>query len=295
MTGNEAFSRVKIDALLRDVGWTLDDGISVLFEYTLPDGTRADYVLCDRAGRPLAVLEAKRASVDPIAAQDQGRHYAECLDVPFVFLSNGDEVWYLDRHEDAHARPVATVFSQDDLIRRRATRNTRRKLSDVATDMDIAGRPYQLECIETLCARIEQGRRKLLVEMATGTGKTRMAAALVKRLFEAGRITRVLFLVDRIELARQADEAFVDHLRDYPSYVLRGARELDHAKRITVATLQTLGNAYDRLSSGYFDLIVVDECHRSIYGLISDNQLGQHRQPTWPVARDPVVRPGRRA
>ncbi|KPQ18260.1 MAG: type I site-specific restriction-modification system restriction subunit HsdR [Rhodobacteraceae bacterium HLUCCO18] len=269
MSKSEAFSRVKIDALLRDAGWTLDDGTSVLYEYTLADGTRADYVLCDRAGRPMAVLEAKRTSVDPIAAQDQGRYYADLLDVPFVFLANGEEVWHLDRHVDAHARKVATVFSQSDLERRIAVRSVRRKLSDVDTDKAIAGRPYQLECIETLCTEIERGRRKLLVEMATGTGKTRTAAAFIKRLFEASQITRVLFLVDRIELARQAEEALVDHLSSYPSYILKGARGIDHAKRITVATLQTMVNEYDQLSSGYFDLIIVDECHRSIYGKFS--------------------------
>jgi len=105
--------------------------------------------------------------------------------------------------------------------------------------------------------------------MATGTGKTRTAAAFIKRLFEASQITRVLLLVDRIELARQADEALVDHLSSYPSYILKGARGIDHAKRITVATLQTMVKEYDQLSSGYFDLIIVDECHRSIYGQYS--------------------------
>ena len=97
----EAFARVKIDALLRDAGWDLTDGASVLFEHALADGTQADYVLCDRQGRPMAALEAKRASVDPIAAQDQGRHYAERLGVPFVFLSNGEEVRFLGRDQDA--------------------------------------------------------------------------------------------------------------------------------------------------------------------------------------------------
>ena len=126
MTGTtEAFSRVKIDALLADAGWELTDGTSVLFEHALGDGSRADYVLCDRAGQPMAVVEAKRASVDPIAAQDQGRHYAEQLDVPFVFLSNGDEVWFLDRDADAHARPIATFYSREDLERRVAARAVR--------------------------------------------------------------------------------------------------------------------------------------------------------------------------
>ena len=99
----EAFARAKIDALLKDAGWDVTDRASILFEHTLPDGTRADYVLCDRAGRPIASLEAMHAGIGPVAAQDQGRHYAEQLQVPFAFLSSGEEVWFLDRGTDAHA------------------------------------------------------------------------------------------------------------------------------------------------------------------------------------------------
>ena len=267
MTGTtEAFSRVKIDALLTDAGWDLMDGTSVLFEHGLGDGSRADYVLCDRAGRPMAVVEAKRASVDPIAAQDQGRHYAEQLEVPFVFLSNGDEVWFLDRDADAHARPIATIYSQEDLERRIAARAVRRALADVPIDRRIVDRRYQVDCVDTLSDEVTRGRRKLLVEMATGTGKTRTAAAFIKRLFEAGAVTRVLFLVDRIALAGQAEDAFTDHLREYPCHVLRPGRGFDRAKRITIATLQTMIAEYGGLSAGYFDLIITDECHRSIYG-----------------------------
>jgi type I restriction enzyme R subunit len=110
------------------------------------------------------------------------------------------------------------------------------------------------------------GRRKLLVEMATGTGKTRMAAALIKRLFEANAVTRVLFLVDRITLAHQTEEAFTEHLCEYPAYVLRAGRRFQDEKRITITTLQSMINLYRDYSSGYFDLIITDECHRSIYG-----------------------------
>ena len=267
MTGTtEAFSRVKIDALLKDAGWNLTDGVSVLFEHALPDGTQADYVLCDRSGRPLAALEAKRASINPVEARGQGCHYAGQLDVPFVFLSNGEEVWFLDRDTDAHARKISGFYSQDDLERRIAVRKVRRNLSSVAIDSKIVDRDYQIDCIESLSAEILRGRRKLLVEMATGTGKTRTAAALIKRLFEAGIVTRVLFLVDRIALAGQAEDAFTDHLRDYPCHVLRPGRGFDRAKRITIATLQTMIAEYRELSPGYFDLVITDECHRSIYG-----------------------------
>ena len=262
----EAFSRVRIDALLADAGWDLTDGVSVLFEHALSDGSRADYVLCNRAGRPMAVVEAKRASIDPLAAQDQGIHYATLLDIPFVFLSNGEEVRFLDRGRDAHAREIATFYSQEDMERRIAARSARREPADVPIDRKIVDRSYQIRCIEALSAQIALGRRKLLVEMATDTGKTRTAAAFVKRLFEAGAVTRVLFLVDRTALAAQAEDAFTDHLRDYPCHVLRPGRGFDRAKRITIATLQTMIAEYRALSAGYFDLVITDECHRSIYG-----------------------------
>ena len=214
----------------------------------------------------MAAVEAKRASISPVEAQDQGRHYAEQLGVPFVFLSNGEEVWFLDRETDAHARKIANFYSQDDLERRIAARRNRLDLSSVEIDRRIVDRDYQIACIEALSAEVSHGRRKLLVEMATGTGKTRTAAAFVKRLFEAGIVTRVLFLVDRIALAGQAEDAFNDHLRDYPCHVLRPGRNFDTSKRITIATLQTMITEYRSLSSGYFDLVITDECHRSIYG-----------------------------
>ena len=299
MTGTtEAFARVKIDALLADAGWNPTDGASVLFEYLLPDGTQADYVLCDRQGRPLAALEAKRASVDPILAQDQGCHYALELGVPFVFLSNGEEVWFLDRETDAHARRIAGFYAQDDLERRIAVRSLRRDLAAVEIDRKIVDRDYQIACIETLSAEVSRGRRRLLVEMATGTGKTRTAAAFVKRLFEAGSVTRVLFLVDRIALAGQAEDAFTDHLRDYPCHVLRPGRGFDRAKRITIATLQTMIAEYRDLSPGYFDLVITDECHRSIYGKWSgvlrhfdSLQLGLTATPCIAAEADEVADP----
>ena len=167
---------------------------------------------------------------------------------------------------DAHARRIAGFHAQDDLERRIAARRSRRDLSTAAIDRRIVDRDYQIACIEALSAEVARGRRKLLVEMATGTGKTRMAAAFVKRLFEAGLVTRVLFLVDRIALARQAEDAFADHLRNYPCHVLRPGRRFDRAKRITIATLQTMIAEFRALSPGYFDLVITDECHRSIYG-----------------------------
>jgi type I restriction enzyme R subunit len=263
---NEAYSRVLIDAQLADQGWDTQDSNNVRYEVTLADGSRADYVLCDRHGRSLAVIEAKRFSVNPGDAAGQAKRYAAQLDVPYVFLANGEEIRFWDWRREAHPHPVRTFFRQDDLERRAATVQVRRDTSSVAIDARIAGRDYQRDCIETLCREIGQGRRKLLVEMATGTGKTRTAAALIKRLFEANAITRVLFLVDRIPLAKQTEDAFIEHLPDFPAYVLRAGRRFQDEKRITITTLQSMVNIYRDYSSGYFDLVISDECHRSIYG-----------------------------
>lgn len=267
---NEAFARIKIDQLLKDTDWRLTDGISVRYEYPLDDGGRADYALFDRQGRALAVLEAKSTSVSLSAGETQGRRYADLLDVPFIFLSNGEEIWFCDKGQDAHFRKIETVFRQDDLARRKAARDIRRSPLDIPIDSRIAGgggRLHQSACIEAVCREIVNGRRKMLVEMATGTGKTRTAAALLKRLFEANWATRALFVVDRNTLAIQAEDAFAEHLPHLPCYrVPRTGRRFQDEKRVTIVTLQTLVNEYEKYSSGYFDLMVIDECHRSIYG-----------------------------
>ena len=265
-SNNEAFSRVRIDALLRAQGWDIENTNHVRYEYVLPDKTKADYVLCDRHGRSLAVLEAKRFSIQPIEATKQAADYAAQLGVPYIFLSNGKEILFWEWQTEAFPRPVKTLFKQDDLERRTATRAVRRDLRTTPIDEKIAGRDYQLACIETLSRGLVQGRRKMLVEMATGTGKTRTAAAFIKRLFEANAVTRVLFLVDRITLAKQTEDTFAEVLPDYPAYVLRTGRRFQDEKRITITTLQSMVNIYGDYSAGYFDLVISDECHRSIYG-----------------------------
>jgi len=266
MNNNEAHARILIDAQLAAQGWKIQDGSSVRYEVVLGDGTRADYVLCDRNGHSLAVIEAKRYSKNPADAAEQAKAYAQHLDVPYVFLTNGNDVLFWDWQREAYPHPVKAFFKQDDLERRHASLKLRRDILNVPIDLKIAGRDYQQACIQTACKEIKNGRRKLLLEMATGTGKTRTAAALIKRLFEANAITRVLFLVDRIPLAKQTEDAFAEHLPDYPAYVLRAGRRFQDEKRITITTLQSMINLYGEYSPGYFDLIISDECHRSIYG-----------------------------
>lgn len=263
---NEAFSRVVIDAQLADQGWNTQDPNSVRYEYMLQDGTRADYVLCDRYGRSMAVIEAKRFSISPGDAAEQAKAYAKQLGVPYIFLANGKEIRFWEWESQAYPRAVKTFFKQTDLEKRFATRQVREDPLSIPIDTHIVDRDYQKDCIDTLCQEIQQGRRKLLVEMATGTGKTRTAAALIKRMFQANALTRVLFLVDRIPLAKQTEDAFAEHLPDYPCYVLRAGRRFQDEKQITITTLQSMINIYGEYSSGYFDLVISDECHRSIYG-----------------------------
>lgn len=266
MSNNEALSRVIIDAQLADQGWNTQDQNSVRYEYVLPDSTRADYVLCDRHGRSMAVIEAKRFSVSPGEAEEQAKNYARQLGVPYIFLTNGKEIQFWEWEREAFPRPVKTFFRQSDIERRIATTQVRQDPFAVLIDNHIAGRDYQKACINSLCQEVAKGKRKLLVEMATGTGKTRTAAAFIKRLFMANTITRVLFLVDRIPLAKQTEDAFAEHLPNYPCYVLRAGRRFQDEKQITITTLQSMINIYGEYSAGYFDLIISDECHRSIYG-----------------------------
>lgn len=193
---NEAFSRVKIDAQLKDQGWDVLDTTAVRFEYVLPDKTKADYVLCDRNGRALAVVEAKKASINPAEATDQARCYAEQLKVPYIFLANGDELRFWEWQREAFPRPVKTFFSQGDLERRAATAQVKRDPLTIPIDRHIVERDYQTACIDTLCKEVNAGRRKMLVEMATchwtsmcesknRTSRTSSSLALIDRRAEA--------------------------------------------------------------------------------------------------------------
>lgn len=142
MNKNEAFSRVVIDAQLADQGWDVQDSNSVRYEVVLGDGTRADYVLCDRHGRSLAVVEAKRFSVNPADAAEQARNYARQLNIPYVFLANGEEVRFWEWQREAFPRPVKTFFAQGDLERRAATTQVRRDPLAVPIDRRIVERDY---------------------------------------------------------------------------------------------------------------------------------------------------------
>jgi type I restriction enzyme R subunit len=268
----EADARIIVDRLLKEAGWDLEDKRQVLTEESAAGGD-ADYVLLDRRGRPLAVVEAKRFSKDPYSARQQALDYAKGLKAPFIFLSNGESTYFWD-YEVADARQVAAFFTRNDLERIAILRTFRRPLGalPVPDVVLVQGeekqiRPYQRECIQTIGNAIEAGKRRLLIEMATATGKTLTIAVALKRLFQAGIAQRVLFLADRIELARQAKEdVFDEYLKDYPSVLLYGGRR-SREGQIVVGTLATIDSQRDLagFSAGYFDVVVTDECHRSIY------------------------------
>jgi type I restriction enzyme R subunit len=271
----ESDARIVIDRLLREAGWDLENKAQVSTEEPSSDG-RADYLLKNSRTQPLAVIEAKRFSVDPYSGKDQARAYALSLSAPFVLLSNGNE-HYLWDYSDGDARAIVGFPTQADLERRANTKLHRRGSIEETLKVipyparfrfkgeDIDARPYQLRCLQEADLALVSGRRRMLFEMATGTGKTLTIAMLMKRWFEAAVVSRVLFLADRIELAKQAKETFDDYLRDWPSELLYGGKKSLEGQ-IVVGTLDTIAG---QLGSGgfgaYFDLVITDECHRSIY------------------------------
>lgn len=270
---NEADARIIINRQLKEAGWNPENKSEVLTEQSNSDGF-ADYVLLDTKGHPLAIIEAKRGNIDPYSARQQSQAYAESLEAPFIFLANGEYIYFWD-YKKADARLVESFFAQDDLERRQKTKSFEKPLDiiSIPDKVNISGKereihPYQKEAILAVDRAIQQGKRKMLLEMATGTGKTLTIALIMKRLFEAGLISRVLFLVDRIELAYQAEATFKEQLKDFPTTVLYGGKKSLEG-RIVIGTLGTIASQLgpNGFGSGYFDLVITDECHRSIYNI----------------------------
>lgn len=281
---SEAFSRVLIDKALADSGWDLlDPGQQqVLFEHHAPTG-RADYILKDSLGRVLCVLEAKREDLDPYDAKEQARGYAENRQAPFVILSNGREHWFwnLQRADQQDAYRIERLPSQVDLerVRLKNLQPPRPIGTEVITPdylyrlkPDLKLRNYQIQAMDAIARPYDQeGRRKFLLEMATGTGKTLLCAALIRRFLMTRNAERVLFIVDRIELAKQTMEDFNIVLGEYKPVIYKTARRTGEllGSSVVVATIQSLTT--DRryrqeFTPFYFDLVINDEAHRSIYG-----------------------------
>ncbi|HRH40161.1 MAG TPA: DEAD/DEAH box helicase family protein [Pyrinomonadaceae bacterium] len=267
----EADSRIEIDEMLRRAGWNPADKSQVRTEVLTALGTRIDYLLLDQSGRPLAGIEAKRNAIHPYAAKQQALPSAKALGAPFIFLTNGELIYFWDYQND-DARVVDSFYSRRDLERLVEMRRSRQPMATIPIPENYLRqgevrilRPYQKDAMRALDQAIELGKRRFLIELPTGTGKTDIITLYLKRLFDAGRTERVLFLVDREQLAKQALEAIQDLLETHSSYWLKPG-VIRQEKEITVCLLQTMIGRYQEFTSGYFDVVITDESHRSIYG-----------------------------
>jgi len=278
----EAFSRILIDQALKESGWDLFDPHRVRFESSGRDG-RADYILLGKNG-PLCVLEAKRPDLDPYDAKDQARGYAENVRAPFIILSNGREHWFWnsERADQRDAYRIERLPSPTDLerLRLKNLQPPRPLMTEIVNPSylklfkpDITLWGYQIRAIDEVSQQFDRdARRQFLLEMATGTGKTLLCAALIRRFLATRNAERVLFIVDRIELAKQTMEDFNVVLREYSPVIFKTARRHPSellGSSVVVATIQSL--MVDRryrteFTPFHFDLVINDEAHRSIYG-----------------------------
>ena len=276
--------KLYIDAMLLDAGWTQgQDWLNEVELSGMPNKSGvgyADYVLYGSDGRPLAVIEAKRTCVDVSKGRQQAKLYASILEEkygrrPVVFLTNG-----FDTRIDDGAYPerkVAAIYSKRDLEKLFNLRAMRTSLADVAVDKDIAGRWYQESAVKAVCGSFAQNRRKALLVMATGSGKTRTVIALCDVLLRRGWVKNILFLADRNSLVTQAKRSFVNLL---PSLSVTNLCEEKNntAARCVFSTYQTMMNCIDAVQDeegklftcGHFDLVICDEAHRSIYNKYRD-------------------------
>lgn len=268
-----------IDLLLREAGWPLDQERDREYEVTgMPnaDGKGyVDYVLWGADGLPLAVVEAKRTKKSPEIGQQQAKLYADCLERqfgrrPVIFYTNGYEHRMWDDAGGYPPRDVQGFYTRDELELLIQRRRTKLPLSNATVNTRIAGRPYQVRAIKAISDAFDRKQRHALLVMATGSGKTRTTIALVDLLQQANWVKRVLFLADRTALVNQATNAFKTHLPGSTTVNLVTEKAVDG--RVYVSTYPTMMNLIDemadgqrRFGPGYFDLIVIDEAHRSVY------------------------------
>jgi type I restriction enzyme, R subunit len=279
---SEFLTRKKyIDVDLKLLGWTIgDDAQEEVKVEGMPNGEKVgfvDYVLYGRDGLPLALIEAKRTSVNPKIGTQQAKLYADCLEQkygqrPIIFNTNGFETYVWDDLSSPQRR-VSGIFSRNDLEKLIKRRTQKKPLEQIVINDKITDRYYQKEAIRAVGHHIEEGHRKTLIVMATGTGKTRTASSLTDVLSRGGQVTNILFLADRKSLVKQAKDDFKQYLPDMTLCNLLSNKE-DKLARIVFSTYPTILNAIDvaksedgqRLfSPAHFDLIIIDEAHRSIF------------------------------
>lgn len=278
-----------IDQMLREAGWDILETKGTIMPAKacieielagMPNAKEtgfADYVLFGANGMPLAVIEAKRSSVDAVKGKHQAELYAECLKaqygvMPVIYYTNGFTTSVIDGL-GYPSRPVYSYHTQADLeliIQKRE----RAKISDFRIRDEITDREYQKRGIKAVCEHFNAKHRRALLVMATGTGKTRVSISLVELLMRNNWVKNVLFLADRTALVRQAHKNFVKLLPSATYCVLSEDSKPDLNARIMFSTYQTMINYIDcdakDFSVGRFDLIIVDEAHRSVFGKFGD-------------------------
>lgn len=280
----EKETRIKyVDIDLVDAGWEF--GRDVLTEVALTgmpneSGTgRADYVLYGNNGLPLAVIEAKRTGVNAEAGSQQAKLYADCLEEqytqrPFLFTTNGFETYFTDDYNDHPRRKVSGIFSKQSLQLRMDRRISQKQLEDISINNKITDRPYQKEAVIAVCDAIKNKYRKVLIVQATGSGKTRVSVSIVDVLRKHNYIKNILFLADRTALVKQAKNTYNTLLPDLTSCNLLEGKDDAEQSRMVFSTYPTMMNAIDEqkkkdggrlFTPGHFDLIIIDESHRSIY------------------------------
>ena len=270
-----------IDPQLKKAGWNLSDRTQVGFEIPVPNYDKTfitgftDYVLLRPNGEVLAVVEAKRTSRDARVGREQALEYVTEIQTkqsfrPFVFLANGDDVFFWDSDHSAE-RHVAGFFSPANLERLLHLQRNKKPLSTIQIKDSIVNRSYQTEAIKRIAETFEiKKKRKALLVMATGTGKTRTAMALIDLLLRANYAQKILFLADRDSLVEQAlTDGFKTHLPDEARGRIR-TYNIPTESRVFVSTLQTLELCYNKFTPADFDVIIADECHRSIYNKFTD-------------------------
>jgi type I restriction enzyme R subunit len=267
-----------IDVDLHRAGWALESPRDQEYEVRgMPNNEGVgyvDYVLWGDDGKPLGLVEAKKTTVDPAVGQQQAKLYADCLEKmhgqrPIIFFTNGYKTCLWD--DTAYPpREVAGFYKKDELTSLILRRTRKQPLNPRNVKNEIAERYYQKRAIGSIGEQFEKARRKALLVMATGTGKTRTAIALVDLLQRAGWVKRALFLADRVSLVNQAANAFKKHLPD--SSPVNLVTDKDTGGRVYVCTYPTMMGLIDevtggvaRFGVGYFDLVIIDEAHRSVY------------------------------
>ena len=277
--------KIYIDTMLMDAGWI--EGKNWINEVELPGMPNksevgyADYVLYDDAHRPLAVIEAKRTCVDVAKGRQQAKLYADILEKqygrrPVIFLTNGFDT----RIDDGQypERKVSMIYSKRDLEKWFNLQSMKTSLKNITVDKNIAGRYYQEGAVKAVCDSFgNKNRRKALLVMATGSGKTRTVISLCDVLLQHGWVKNILFLADRNSLVTQAKRSFVNLLPDLS--VTNLCEEKDNYQAHCVfSTYQTMMNCIDSVKDeegklftcGHFDLVICDEAHRSIYNKYKD-------------------------